>query len=343
MASTYSQTVEEGSNHMLWKSSSQILPPPSPPLKLVLISCFEPFPGSVFVDGILRNPKRITLIPSQPQPESLRLVHIWDVVDGLQALASPSSAVPISLAMSSQYCAMKVSFSESPGGWWCCPMECYAYLGWILLYFVMCMCGWGRNELLPQDISSRSPLMAKQRLVGKEGKLLPQATKLLTDDVAVKRRNLEMADWQQNVGRFEANQRRMNVLAYCCPAYLHSVSSRRVQGNEQDTTAQPQTMAEPREKPASPSPFASEGINPHESVSDHMYRMANQVDEETRARAIKMALVHDLGEALIGDITPSDGVPEGDEKAARLVQATDALECMDQAVIYENVSSASQN
>lgn len=28
-------------------------------------------------------------------------------------------------------------------------------------------------------------------------------------------------------------------------------------------------------------------------------------------RAVKMALAHDMGEAIVGDITPSDGVPRG--------------------------------
>lgn len=36
-----------------------------------------------------------------------------------------------------------------------------------------------------------------------------------------------------------------------------------------------------------------------------------QIDEEVRAHAVKMALIHDLGEAVIGDITPSDGISKG--------------------------------
>ena len=34
-------------------------------------------------------------------------------------------------------------------------------------------------------------------------------------------------------------------------------------------------------------------------------------DEETRARAECMVLVHDIGEAVIGDITPFDGISRG--------------------------------
>ncbi|KAL2391862.1 hypothetical protein ABEF93_000586 [Exophiala dermatitidis] len=89
-----------------------------------------------------------------------------------------------------------------------------------------------------------------------------------------------------------------------------------------------------------------------------------------------MALAHDMGEAIVGDITPSDGVPRdekllkerlalaylaclirpvnpsfadeieelwsefeaGDSKAAQLVRSVDALECMHQAVVYEERS-----
>ena len=62
-----------------------------------------------------------------------------------------------------------------------------------------------------------------------------------------------------------------------------------------------------------------------ESDSDHMHRcavMAFFCHEKglDRDKCIKMALVHDLGEAIAGDITPFCGVAEGDkfarEKAA---------------------------
>jgi putative hydrolase of HD superfamily len=66
------------------------------------------------------------------------------------------------------------------------------------------------------------------------------------------------------------------------------------------------------------------GIAQGESISDHMYRMslitlfcpaalASQLDIP---RCVKMALVHDMAEALVGDITPVDGVPK-DEKNRR--------------------------
>ena len=43
-----------------------------------------------------------------------------------------------------------------------------------------------------------------------------------------------------------------------------------------------------------------------------IYSLTNmKLKDETRVRAIKMALVHDIGEALTGDITPSDGVTKG--------------------------------
>ncbi|KAJ4514490.1 hypothetical protein HRR83_002577 [Exophiala dermatitidis] len=128
--------------------------------------------------------------------------------------------------------------------------------------------------------------------------------------------------------------------------------------------------------------WAKRGIQSPESVSDHMYRMAvmvwmiPEIDNEIRMRAVKMALAHDMGEAIVGDITPSDGVPRdekllkerlalaylaclirpvnpsfadeieelwsefeaGDSKTAQLVRSVDALECMHQAVVYEERS-----
>ncbi|KAF1363472.1 cytidylate kinase [Lizonia empirigonia] len=124
------------------------------------------------------------------------------------------------------------------------------------------------------------------------------------------------------------------------------------------------------------------GVPHPESVSDHMYRMAimclmaPDVDADTRTRAVNMALIHDMGEALIGDITPSDGVTKeqkfeqeemalkflactvrtwnpdfadlilglwyeyekGESDAAMLVRQVDKLECIQQANIYQQRS-----
>lgn len=62
-----------------------------------------------------------------------------------------------------------------------------------------------------------------------------------------------------------------------------------------------------------------------ESIADHMYRMAIMaclVQDESinKFKAVKMALVHDMAEALVGDITPSCGVSE-DEKNRRETEA----------------------
>ncbi|PLB34167.1 HD domain-containing protein [Aspergillus candidus] len=66
------------------------------------------------------------------------------------------------------------------------------------------------------------------------------------------------------------------------------------------------------------------GINSGESVSDHMYRMSMMTmlaPPSLAARlnlphCMKMALVHDMAESLVGDITPADGVDKP-EKARR--------------------------
>ncbi|KAF2725739.1 hypothetical protein K431DRAFT_280452 [Polychaeton citri CBS 116435] len=74
------------------------------------------------------------------------------------------------------------------------------------------------------------------------------------------------------------------------------------------------------------------GINSGESISDHMYRMsiitmlcppqlASKLD---LARCTKMALVHDMAEALVGDITPVDGVAK-EEKSRREATTMDFM------------------
>lgn len=67
------------------------------------------------------------------------------------------------------------------------------------------------------------------------------------------------------------------------------------------------------------------GVKSPESVSDHMYRMAvmtfllNSREEGSninRDHCIKLALVHDMAECIVGDITPFDGVSK-EEKHKR--------------------------
>jgi putative hydrolase of HD superfamily len=63
------------------------------------------------------------------------------------------------------------------------------------------------------------------------------------------------------------------------------------------------------------------GIDHGESISDHMYRMsiitmlcpASLRSRIDMTRCIKMALVHDMAELLVGDITPVDGVPKSEK------------------------------
>lgn len=68
--------------------------------------------------------------------------------------------------------------------------------------------------------------------------------------------------------------------------------------------------------------WVNHGIKGPESIADHMYRMAlmalvaGDVPGLNRERCIKIALVHDIAEAIVGDITPSDGVPK-EEKSRR--------------------------
>jgi putative hydrolase of HD superfamily len=77
------------------------------------------------------------------------------------------------------------------------------------------------------------------------------------------------------------------------------------------------------------------GIEHPESVADHSYRLAlmalvlaPRADEPLdRARCVAMALVHDLAESLVGDITPYDGIsPE--EKRRREAEAVRRLDAL---------------
>ncbi|XP_071926317.1 uncharacterized protein [Coffea arabica] len=71
--------------------------------------------------------------------------------------------------------------------------------------------------------------------------------------------------------------------------------------------------------------WINHGIKGSESIADHMYRMAlmaliaSDLPGVNRERCIKIAIVHDIAEAIVGDITPSDGVPKAEK--SRLEQA----------------------
>lgn len=62
------------------------------------------------------------------------------------------------------------------------------------------------------------------------------------------------------------------------------------------------------------------GVPEPETVACHMYRMAvlamaleGEIDGLDAVRAVKMALVHDIGEAIAGDITPHCGISDQDK------------------------------
>ncbi|KAK7835336.1 hypothetical protein U0070_017872, partial [Myodes glareolus] len=62
-----------------------------------------------------------------------------------------------------------------------------------------------------------------------------------------------------------------------------------------------------------------------ESVSDHMYRMAvmamvTRDDHLNKDRCIRLALVHDMAECIVGDIAPADNIPK-EEKHRREEEA----------------------
>ncbi|KAJ4709459.1 HD domain-containing protein 2 [Melia azedarach] len=67
-----------------------------------------------------------------------------------------------------------------------------------------------------------------------------------------------------------------------------------------------------------------------ESIADHMYRMGlmglimADIPGIDRDKCIKMAIVHDIAEAIVGDITPSDGISKA-EKSRREQEALDHM------------------
>ncbi|XWS27260.1 hypothetical protein CRYUN_Cryun26dG0099500 [Craigia yunnanensis] len=72
------------------------------------------------------------------------------------------------------------------------------------------------------------------------------------------------------------------------------------------------------------------GVQNPESIADHMYRMgvmaliASDIPGIDRDKCVKMAIVHDMAEAIVGDITPSDGISKA-EKSRREREALDHM------------------
>lgn len=103
--------------------------------------------------------------------------------------------------------------------------------------------------------------------------------------------------------------------------------------------------------------WVDHGIEPCESISDHMYRMGitamliKNLDID-RNKCVRIALVHDIAESLVGDITPFDPVSK-EEKHRREWESIQYLcnelvkpynpaaaqEIMDDWLAYENISS----
>lgn len=60
--------------------------------------------------------------------------------------------------------------------------------------------------------------------------------------------------------------------------------------------------------------WVREGVSSPESIADHMYRMSMLAllsEEDAKldiTKCVMMAVVHDLAEASVGDITPFDGI-----------------------------------
>ncbi|KAM0801670.1 HD domain-containing protein [Usnea florida] len=84
------------------------------------------------------------------------------------------------------------------------------------------------------------------------------------------------------------------------------------------------------------------GITSGESIADHMYRMSvitmlappSLSSRLDIPHCTKMALVHDMAELLVGDITPMDGVPKA-EKKRREAETMEYLCCGGKGMLGE--------
>ncbi|CAK7326476.1 unnamed protein product [Dovyalis caffra] len=80
--------------------------------------------------------------------------------------------------------------------------------------------------------------------------------------------------------------------------------------------------------------WLNHGIKGPESIADHMYRMslmaliAGDLPGVNRERCIKIAIVHDIAEAIVGDITPSDGVPKPEKSRMEQAALNDMCEVL---------------
>nr|XP_035152517.2 5'-deoxynucleotidase HDDC2 isoform X3 [Callithrix jacchus] len=91
-----------------------------------------------------------------------------------------------------------------------------------------------------------------------------------------------------------------------------------------------------------------------ESVSDHMYRMAIMAmvikdDRLNKDRCVRLALVHDMAECIVGDIAPADNIPKEEKHRreeeyetqssaeAKFVKQLDQCEMILQASEYEDL------
>mmetsp|Transcript_10448 Transcript_10448/g.31936 ORF Transcript_10448/g.31936 Transcript_10448/m.31936 type:complete len:191 (+) Transcript_10448:124-696(+) len=87
--------------------------------------------------------------------------------------------------------------------------------------------------------------------------------------------------------------------------------------------------------------WVNNDVQKPESIADHMHRMALisflvGENAENRSRLIKMAVVHDLAEAVVGDITPHDGVSK-EEK--RRLEETAMLDIRDNILKSSNAGN----
>ncbi|KAJ2416031.1 hypothetical protein H4218_002644 [Coemansia sp. IMI 209128] len=90
--------------------------------------------------------------------------------------------------------------------------------------------------------------------------------------------------------------------------------------------------------------WINSGIKAPESIADHMHRMgimAMLIDDRTidQAKCVKMAIVHDLAEALAGDITPFDGITKEKKRELELAGMQQILDTLGHSPQAQEISA----
>lgn len=85
------------------------------------------------------------------------------------------------------------------------------------------------------------------------------------------------------------------------------------------------------------------GVKESESIADHMYRMAvmaiisGDLPGVNKDRCVKMAVVHDIAEAIVGDITPADNVSKEEKNRLETAAIKEMCQLLEGGIAADEV------